>query len=87
MLKYQNNVFKWIPPSRLTCPRLSLFGSRGKTECEKRDQRERQVLWEGGRLPFFLLSITPRAPLDRVSLWEPEKRPGTSQPTAHTLLY
>lgn len=51
MLKYQNNVFKrgtaggeeWIPSSILTCPRLSLFGSRGKTEYEKRDQREGEV--------------------------------------------
>lgn len=71
----------WLAPG---CPYLDLAERRnarsvtkGTARCDGKEENEK----------FFLLPITPRAPLDRVSLWEPEKRPGTSQPTAHTLLY
>ena len=100
MLKYQNNVFKrgtaggeeWIPSSILTCPRLSLFGSRRKTEYEKRDQREGEVWWEGGKrkgeTPFLPPSHhPPRSPWPRFSLggWETTSRDESAY--CHTLLH
>ena len=84
--KNGSRLVSWLAPG---CPYLDRAERRntrsvtkGRARCEGKEENEKE------RLPFFLRSITPRYPLDRVSLWEPEKRPsGTSQPIAHTLLY
>lgn len=82
--KNGSHLVSWLAPGCLYLDRAERRNSRsvtkGSARCDGKEENEKE------RLPFFLLPITPRASLDRVSLWESEKRPGTSQPTANTLI-